>query len=173
MRAGGRHPSIGKRKMQPAPFTEVFILTQESAPARHGAMTAGSNVDLEPESEEEEVLPAEGKDGEAAGVEPPAEPAEQGEGEPAATGEPAPDELMPELLPAPERERPVELGDSFLDGPNGHSRAELTIGALTVDAPVPLLVEADALDVTQEPMEIEYDDEVLQLGLGLSFCPRL
>lgn len=70
---------------------------------------------------------------------------------------------MPELNPA--AERPVELGDSFLDGPNGHLRAELAIGALTVDgAPVPLLVEADALDVTQEPMEIEYDDEVLQLG---------
>ncbi|CAE7233139.1 unnamed protein product [Symbiodinium sp. CCMP2592] len=133
-------------------------------------MTAGSNVDLEPESEEEEVLPPEGKDGEAAGVEPPAEPAEQGEveGEPAALGEPAatPDELMPEeqTPAASERERPIELGDSFLDGPNGHLRAELTIGALTVDAPVPLLVEADALDVTQEPMEIEYDDEVLQLG---------
>ncbi|CAE7718899.1 unnamed protein product [Symbiodinium microadriaticum] len=138
----------------------VFILSQESAPAHHGAMTA-SNVDLEPESEEEEV--PEGKDGEAVEPPEPAEPGEQGEGEPAAFGVPVPDELMPELNPA--AERPVELGDSFLDGPNGHLRAELAIRALTVDgAPVPLLVEADALDVTQEPMEIEYDDEVLQLG---------
>ncbi|CAE7417198.1 THO3 [Symbiodinium natans] len=152
-------------------------------------MTEGANVDLEPESDDEEVVPA-GKDGEAAG-EAGGEPAAAAAAEPGAAKAPGdvPDEPMPqnpatepaepaeplaEQPPGPPLSEPLgepragmELGDSFLDGQNGNLRAELTSAdALTVEdgAPVPLIVEPDALNVTQEGMEIEYDDEVLQIG---------
>ena len=134
-------------------------------------MTAGSNVDLEASDEEE--VPEAGKNAEP--QEPvPAEPS----AEPANNGEP-PEEAMPE------RQRDV-LGDSFLDsrldsldGGNGNLRAELTSAdAMIIEtdaAPELLVVEPNALDgiATEEAMDIEIDDEILQIGHVLTQASRL
>jgi len=125
------------------------------SPAAHGGMTAESNVDLEPESEDEEVVPV--KEPEAA-EEPATEP-------PILNGEPT-DLQMP--IDGLGGEAADGLRDPVLDmSGNGNLRAELTSADAPMEAdgaPAPLLVEADAPGIAQEPMEIEYDDEVLQIG---------
>ena len=137
-------------------------------------MTAGSNVDLEPESDDDdEVVPAVGgKD-----AEPTAEERAEPESEPAERSAEAAERALDEPMLEPTGPAGAALGDAFLDGPltssdNGNLRAELTSAdAMTIEtdeAPVSLLVAPDAPDgITQEAMEIEYDDDVLQIGQAL------
>ncbi|CAK9073257.1 unnamed protein product [Durusdinium trenchii] len=56
-------------------------------------------------------------------------------------------------------------GVDGLDGSASDLRVELAVPQEVEDIPAPLLVEADAqLDMSQHALEMDYDDEVLQIG---------
>lgn len=58
-------------------------------------------------------------------------------------------------------------GVDGLDGSASDLRVELAVPQEVEDIPAPLLVEADAqLDMSQHALEMDYDDEVLQIGRG-------
>ena len=65
----------------------------------------------------------------------------------------------------------VPMGAMGTLGDEGSSelRVELAVPQEADDIPAPLLVEADAqLDgIADNPLEMDYDDEVLQIGKGL------